>query len=65
MIDAPGQPFADPDADRVLFETLRASVAAHVRVVDVDAHINDAVFAETLVRELLAALTPATHHHHP
>jgi uncharacterized protein (UPF0261 family) len=60
MIDAPGQPFADPDADRVLFETLRASVAPHVRVVDVDAHINDAVFAETLVRELLAALTPAT-----
>jgi uncharacterized protein (UPF0261 family) len=60
MIDAPGQPFADPEADRVLFETLRASVGPHVRVVDVDAHINDAVFAETLVRELLAALTPAT-----
>jgi uncharacterized protein (UPF0261 family) len=64
MIDAPGQPFHDPDADRVLFDTLRASVAPHVRVVDVDAHINDAVFAETLVRELLAALTAAARPSH-
>ena len=28
MLDAPGQPFHDPDADRVLFDTLRASDAA-------------------------------------
>ncbi len=59
MIDAPGQPFHDPEADRVLFETLRASVAPHVRVVDVDAHINDPVFADSLVREMLAVLQPA------
>ena len=60
MIDAPGQPFHDPEADRVLFETLRASVPPHVRVVDVDAHINDPAFADVLVREMLAALAPAT-----
>jgi uncharacterized protein (UPF0261 family) len=60
MLDAPGQPFADPEADQVLFATLRSSVAPHVRVVDVDAHINDPLFADTLVREMLAALTPAT-----
>ena len=59
MIDAPGQPFHDPEADRALFETLRASVAPTVRVVDVDAHINDPAFADTLVREMLAVLTPA------
>jgi uncharacterized protein (UPF0261 family) len=59
MIDAPGQPFHDPEADRVLFDTLRASVAPTVRVVDVDAHINDPLFADTLVREMLAVLTPA------
>jgi uncharacterized protein (UPF0261 family) len=59
MIDAPGQPFHDPDADRALFETLRASVAPTVRVVDVDAHINDPLFADTLVREMLAVLPPA------
>jgi uncharacterized protein (UPF0261 family) len=56
MIDAPGQPFHDPDADRALFDTLRASVAPSVRVVDVDAHVNDPVFADVLVREMLAAL---------
>jgi uncharacterized protein (UPF0261 family) len=62
MIDAPGQPFHDPDADRVLFETLRASVPPSVRVVDVDAHVNDPAFAATLVREMLAVLParPAT-----
>jgi uncharacterized protein (UPF0261 family) len=59
MIDAPDQPFHDPDADRALFETLRASVAPTVRVVDVDAHINDPLFADTLVREMLAVLPPA------
>ena len=60
MIDAPGEPFADTTADRVLFQTLRASVSPHVRVVDVDAHINDPLFADTLVREMLAAIAPAT-----
>ena len=59
MIDAPGQPFHDPEADRALFETLRESVGPTVRVVDVDAHINDPLFADTLVREMLAVLTPA------
>jgi len=59
MIDAPGQPFHDPAADSALFETLRASVAPTVRVVDDDAHINDPRFADTLVREMLAVLTPA------
>jgi uncharacterized protein (UPF0261 family) len=59
MLDAPGQPFHDPDADRVLFDTLRARVAPPVRVVEIDAHINDPAFADALVRELLAALRPA------
>jgi uncharacterized protein (UPF0261 family) len=60
MLDAPGKPFHDPDADRALFDTLRASVGPRVRVVDVDAHINDPAFADVLVRELLAVPTPAT-----
>jgi uncharacterized protein (UPF0261 family) len=58
MLDAPDKPFRDEAADRVLFETLRASVGPRVRVVDVDAHINDPAFADALVRELLAVLTP-------
>jgi uncharacterized protein (UPF0261 family) len=56
MIDAPGQPFHDPAADRALFETLREALPPQVRWVEVDAHINDPAFAEALVREMLAAL---------
>jgi uncharacterized protein (UPF0261 family) len=55
-IDAEGKPFHDPDADRVLFDTLRAHLAPAVRVVDVDAHINDPAFAEVVSAELLAML---------
>ena len=55
-IDAAGKPFHDPDADRALFETLRESLSPAVRVVDVDAHINDPVFAETVSTEMLALL---------
>jgi uncharacterized protein (UPF0261 family) len=58
-IDAPGQPFHDPEADRVLFETLRASLAPTVRIVDVDAHINDPAFAEALATEMLTLLAAA------
>ena len=53
MIDAEGQPFHDPEADRVLFDTLRGHVGPNVRVVEVDAHINDPEFAQVLVDELV------------
>ena len=53
MIDAEGQPFHDREADRVLFDTLRGHVGPNVRVVEVDAHINDPEFAQVLVDELL------------
>jgi uncharacterized protein (UPF0261 family) len=58
-IDAPGKPFHDPEADRALFEELRARLASHVRVVEVDAHVNDPAFADVLVREMLASLAAA------
>jgi uncharacterized protein (UPF0261 family) len=48
-IDAPGQPFHDPEADRALFDTLRTLVDPRVQVIAVDAHINDAPFAQALV----------------
>jgi uncharacterized protein (UPF0261 family) len=50
-IDAPGQPFHDPAADSALFEAIREGVCGTVKVVEVDAHINDPVFAERLVAE--------------
>ncbi len=56
MIDAEGEPFYDPEADRVLFETLRARVGDGVEVVEVDAHINDAAFAEAFAERMIDAL---------
>jgi uncharacterized protein (UPF0261 family) len=56
-IDAEGKPFADPEADRVLFDTLRAhATAPHIRIVDVDAHINDPAFAEAITARMLELL---------
>ena len=55
-IDAEGKPFHDPDADNVLFDTLRSSLAPAIRVVEVDAHINDPAFADVVSAELLALL---------
>jgi uncharacterized protein (UPF0261 family) len=62
-IDAPGQPFHDPGANRALFDSLRAHLGPPVRVVEVDAHINDPAFAQALTTELLALVdtSAATH----
>jgi uncharacterized protein (UPF0261 family) len=53
MIDAEGQPFHDPEADAALFDALELHTDGDIRIVEVDAHINDDVFARTLVEELL------------
>lgn len=50
-IDCPGQPFYDPEADRILFDAIRNNIKANVKLVEVDAHINDAAFAQRLVGE--------------
>ena len=57
MLDAPGKAFAWPAANRALFVALRSHVASHIPVIEVDAHINDAHFADRLVRELLKTTT--------
>ena len=55
-IDAPGQPFHDPEADTVLFETIRQGwvSAPNRRLVEVDAHINDPAFAAEVVAQFRA-----------
>ncbi len=51
-IDAPGQPFHDPDADAALFDAIRAGwqSAPNRQLVELDLHINDRAFAEALVQ---------------
>lgn len=50
-LDAPGQPFLDPDVDAVLFETLERNIRQtdDRRLIRSPQHINDAEFAEQLV----------------
>lgn len=55
-IDAEGQPFHDPEADRALFGSLRSHLDPRIRIVEVDAHINDPAFADVLSREMLDLL---------
>ncbi|BCH34491.1 UPF0261 protein y4oU [Mesorhizobium sp. L-8-10] len=49
-IDAPGQPFHDPEADAALFDAIRTGwiEAPNRRLVELDLHINDPLFAAAL-----------------
>jgi uncharacterized protein (UPF0261 family) len=51
LLDAPGQPFHDPDADVALFETIERSVTptGNRVVLRVDANINDEAFADRVL----------------
>jgi len=51
-IDAAGQVFYDSEADAALFDAIRSSfvTAPNRKLIDVDAHINDSVFAEAAVQ---------------
>jgi uncharacterized protein (UPF0261 family) len=50
-LDAPGQAFHDPEAGKALFDAIRASWRArpNARLIEIDAHINDAAFAAAAV----------------
>ena len=54
-IDAAGQPFYDAEADVALFDAIRRH--ARVKVVGLDAHINDPEFATGIVTEFLSLLS--------
>jgi uncharacterized protein (UPF0261 family) len=56
MLDSAGQQFWDPEADEACFEALRSSLRPGIPVEELDANINDAVFADRaadLLTELL------------
>ncbi|MCV0438326.1 MAG: Tm-1-like ATP-binding domain-containing protein [Hydrogenophaga sp.] len=58
MIDAPGQPFHDPAADAVLFDTLkRLFVVSDTHLlIRLPHHINDPAFAEAVAGQVRAVL---------
>jgi uncharacterized protein (UPF0261 family) len=60
LIDAPGGPFWDPAADRVLFDTIATGfrAGAHRKLVRLPHNVNDPAFADALVRSF-AEIVPA------
>ncbi len=56
MIDAEGQAFYDPEADAALFASLKEHLDKNVKLLELDAHINDDVFADAVVTELLSLM---------
>jgi uncharacterized protein (UPF0261 family) len=58
-IDREGQPFWWPEADAALFQSLRNWMAPQVELIELDAHINEPVFAETAANTLLRLLRAA------
>ena len=59
-LDAPGQPFHDPEADAALFEELesRLEVTERRQVRRLPYHINDPEFAQALVEAFLSLAVP-------
>jgi uncharacterized protein (UPF0261 family) len=52
MIDVPGGPFHDPEADAALFRELKADLRSDVELLEMDVHINDPVFGVAMAARL-------------
>lgn len=53
MLDSSGEPFWDPDADHACFDALRSCLKPGIPVIEVDANINDPVFADRATQVFL------------
>lgn len=56
MYDSPGEGLHDPEGDRALLGALKGRLAPSVRLVELDAHINDAAVASAAVEHLTSML---------
>ena len=54
MLDSPGNPFWDPEADGACFAALKADLKPGIEVVELDLNINDPAFADKAAELLLA-----------
>ena len=59
-LDAPGQPFHDPEADRALFDAIAGTFeeGTNRRLVRTPHHVNDAAFADAVASALAAVHSP-------
>ena len=65
LIDAPGKPFHDPAADRMLFDTLESEFrpGPNRRLIKLDMNINDPAFAQALVDHFLEIVSSGSSGH--
>jgi uncharacterized protein (UPF0261 family)/ABC-type branched-subunit amino acid transport system ATPase component len=65
LIDTPGKPFHDPEADRMLFETLESEFrpGSNRQLIKLDMNINDPAFADALVDHFLSIIPSGTPGH--
>lgn len=55
-ISSVGGPFYDPETDAVLFDTIKEKARDSIKVLEIDANINDALFARSAVDNLLSLM---------
>jgi uncharacterized protein (UPF0261 family) len=53
MLDGDGQPFCDREADRAMFDAIKANLKPGISIVEVDLNINDPAFAAKAVEMML------------
>ena len=56
MIDAPDGPFWWPEANRALFDALKGNLRPDIRVIEMDANVNDSQFARRCAEVLLESM---------
>jgi uncharacterized protein (UPF0261 family) len=59
-IDRPGQPFDDPEARAALMDGVREH-HGEVELIEMDNHINDPAFAETVAKKLIELMKEKCH----
>jgi uncharacterized protein (UPF0261 family) len=58
LVDVEGGPLHDPGADRALVDALRAALGPDVAFEEVDAHVDDADFADLVADRYLSLIAP-------
>jgi uncharacterized protein (UPF0261 family) len=59
ILDGDGQPFCDREADRAMFETIKAHVKEGIQVMEMDRNINDPEFSAKAVEMILDLIKQA------
>lgn len=57
ILDSEGEKFWWPEADKAMFETIKKNLKPKIEVIEVDANINDPVFAEKAVEILIGLMS--------